>query len=383
MMKLRFAAIISSTLVIFFLINWYIGWNGWVLLSAIFPLENPLLYSIVIGIFSLAYLIGRLTQSFKIRPIAYLLKWIGSYWFAIIQYAVLLLPPADLIVWLLVKASLPASSAIIIVGTITFILMAALLIVGSWNAWMPVVRTYHVTIPKKAGSLDKIRIGMVSDIHLGTIVGKRHLERLVSEMDKMKPDIILMPGDVIDDDIKPFIQDDMGSVMRKLHAPLGIYAVLGNHEYFGGHIQQFVNEMKAIDIHVLQDESILIEDSFYIIGRKDATAQRSDVEGRQSISSLTAAVDHSLPLIMMDHQPTDLGQAAANGIDLSLSGHTHRGQMAPNHLITRRLFELDWGYMKKEGLNAIVSSGFGTWGPPVRIGSRSEVIQIEVKFRPV
>lgn len=382
-MKLRFAAIISSTLVIFFLINWYIGWNGWVLLSAIFPLENPLLYSIVIGIFSLAYLIGRLTQSFKIRPIAYLLKWIGSYWFAIIQYAVLLLPPADLIVWLLVKASLPASSAIIIVGTITFILMAALLIVGSWNAWMPVVRTYHVTIPKKAGSLDKIRIGMVSDIHLGTIVGKRHLERLVSEMDKMKPDIILMPGDVIDDDIKPFIQDDMGSVMRKLHAPLGIYAVLGNHEYFGGHIQQFVNEMKAIDIHVLQDESILIEDSFYIIGRKDATAQRSDVEGRQSISSLTAAVDHSLPLIMMDHQPTDLGQAAANGIDLSLSGHTHRGQMAPNHLITRRLFELDWGYMKKEGLNAIVSSGFGTWGPPVRIGSRSEVIQIEVKFRPV
>lgn len=382
-MKLRFIAIISSILVVFVLINWYIGWNGWVLLSTIFPLENPMLYSIIVGIIGLSYIIGRLTQSFKIRPVAYLLKWIGAYWFAIIQYSVLLLPPADLIVWLLIKASIPASSAITLVGTVIFVLIAAILIRGSWNAWMPVVRTYHVTIPKKAGSFDKLRIGMVSDIHLGTIVGKRHLERLVSEMDKMKPDIILMPGDVIDDDIHPFIQDDMGSVMRKLHAPLGVYAVLGNHEYIGGHIQQFVAEMKAIDIHVLLDESILIEDSFYIIGRKDASAQRSDVDGRQSISSLAAAVDHSLPLIMMDHQPSDLGQAAVNGIDLSLSGHTHRGQLTPNHIFTRRLFELDWGYMKKEGLNAIVSSGFGTWGPPVRIGSRSEVIQIEVKFRPV
>ncbi|MOA56893.1 putative metallophosphoesterase [compost metagenome] len=83
---------------------------------------------------------------------------------------------------------------------------------------------------------------------------------------------------------------------------------------------------------------------------------------------------------MLDHQPSDLASAAEQGIDISVSGHTHRGQMMPNHLITKRLFELDWGYLRKGGLHAIVSSGFGTWGPPIRIGSRSEVVQIEVEF---
>jgi predicted MPP superfamily phosphohydrolase len=130
------------------------------------------------------------------------------------------------------------------------------------------------------------------------------------------------------------------------------------------------------------DETALIADSFYVVGRKDKASAGFGSDRRLPISELIAPLDQSKPLIMLDHQPSDIAKAAENGIDLSVSGHTHRGQMMPNHLITKRLFELDWGYLKKGGLHAIVSSGFGTWGPPVRIGSRSEVIHIEVEFVP-
>nr|AIA13255.1 hypothetical protein [uncultured bacterium] len=133
-------------------------------------------------------------------------------------------------------------------------------------------------------------------------------------------------------------------------------------------------------IEVLMDRVVRIADLFYVAGRKDKTAERSTSEGRLSHEALLAETDKSLPILMMDHQPFGYDQAAASGVDVLLSGHTHRGQLAPNFLITRRLFELDWGYKQKGHLHAIVSSGFGTWGPPIRVGSRSEIIQLIIKF---
>ncbi len=169
----------------------------------------------------------------------------------------------------------------------------------------------------------------------------------------------------------------MGAILKQLHAPLGIYGVLGNHEYYGREIPAFLNEMKNVDIRILMDEVIQIGESFYLLGRKDKTDIR-----RKTFNQLVKdmKLDGSLPLIAMDHQPAELKEAQENGVDLIVSGHTHKGQMAPNHFITRRLFELDWGYLKKGQLHAFVSSGFGFWGPPLRIGSRSEVMEILVKF---
>ncbi|GMK44969.1 phosphoesterase [Paenibacillus glycanilyticus] len=383
-MKARFIPVITVFLLVFGLVNWYIGWNGWVYLSTLFDLGNAWPYGIIVGILSFAWLAGRFGQhsDSPVRQVAYFLKYIGSYWFAVMEYGLLILPLADLAVWLLTLASVPYNTAVASVGTIAFVLLASILIRGAWNAWTPIVRHYDLTIPKQAGAIRKLRIGVASDIHLGTVVGNKHLGRLVSHMEEMKPDLILLPGDVIDDSIDPFIRRNMAATMSKLKAPLGIYAVLGNHEYIGGHIQEYIAQMNAIGIRVLLDENILVQDSFYIVGRKDLAARHSDPEGRLPISELIADLDKARPLIMMDHQPSDLEQASVNGIDLSLSGHTHRGQMAPNHLITRRIFELDWGYKLKGSLHAIVSSGFGSWGPPIRLGSRSEIIQIDLTFQP-
>ncbi|KRE29693.1 metallophosphoesterase [Paenibacillus sp. Soil522] len=379
-MKLRFIAIIFCILLVYSSISFYIGWNGWLFLSTLLTWENAGWYTIFSSIIAYAYFIGRLAYRNPLKPAAEALKLIGSYWFAVLEYAVIILPPANVASLILKAAGADKPVYIIAVGCITILLMAILLIRGSWNAWSPIIRTYHVQVPKPAGKMKKLRIAMASDLHLGTIVGNRHLKRLVNKVEQIKPDLILLPGDILDDDIEPFLRKNMSKVLGKLKAPLGVFAVTGNHEYIGRKVPEFIAAMDAIGIRVLMDEAALVEDSFYVIGRKDKASAGFGADSRLSIHELVAPLDQSRPLIMLDHQPSDITKAAENGIDISVSGHTHRGQMMPNHLITRRLFELDWGYLKKGGLHAIVSSGFGTWGPPVRIGSRSEVIHIEIEF---
>lgn len=381
-MKPKSAAIFISFLIAYGLLVWYIGWNGWMYLTSLLEVEQWGIYAAILTVVAVAYILGRAGQAVTgIGPAARLLKLIGAYWLAVLEYALLLFPIADIAAILLNTLGVSPRQYILVIGTIILLLLAALLLRGTWNAWVPAVQTYRVTVNKQAGSRSKLTIAAASDIHLGTIVGNRHLERLLKELEQMKPDIILLPGDVLDDDIEPYIRKKMSATMSRLGAPLGVYAVLGNHEYIGGHIDRYVKEMNEIGIQVLLDDSVLIDDSFYIIGRKDLSARRMP-EGRLRTEELVEHLDASRPLILMDHQPSDLDEYADAGIDISLSGHTHRGQFAPNHWITRRLFELDYGYLHKGRLHAIVSSGFGTWGPPVRIASRCEIVKVEVTFEP-
>lgn len=369
---------IIPVVITFIVINLYVGWHGnWLLNFYDVPFAGTW-YWILFWVVALSYLIGRFRM--LPGPLGRLLKVVGSYYFAILEFAVILLPITDLVAWFLHLAGVSRTSYVPFLSVIVGMVLMALLVRGSWNAWSTVKRTYEVEVPKYAGGLRELRILMASDIHLGNIVGKRHLRRLILHMRAMQPDLILLPGDVIDDDIEPFMRNNMSSVMKQLHARLGVYAVLGNHEYYGGHIEQYVKEMKKIGIQVLRDETVLIDNLFYIIGRKDKAAEGMDPEGRAGIEALLEPLDHTKPIIVMDHQPYHFDRAAQAGTDLLLSGHTHRGQFAPNHWITRRLFELDWGYMLKERMHVIVSSGFGSWGPPIRLASQSEVIEIIVKF---
>lgn len=346
----------------------YLGWNGLVWLKAIFPFQQEMIYWVVIALLSYAYILGRM-----VKPLSWL-SIIGSIWFGFIQYGLMLFPLSNLAVWGLRLLGIQERTSIVVVGTATAIILASIFISGLYNAYSPIIRKYAVTIPKKA-EMKNLRIAVASDMHFGKLSGIAHAKRLVKMIERIKPDIILLPGDIIDDEPEHFQKKNMGAIMKQLHAPLGIYGVLGNHEYYGREIPEFLKEMEKADIRILMDEVIEVGNSFYLLGRKDKTDLR-----RKSFDQLVNEIDESLPLIAMDHQPAELKEAQESGVDLIVSGHTHRGQMAPNHLITRRLFELDWGYMKKGQLHAFVSSGFGFWGPPLRIGSRSEVLEIVVEF---
>lgn len=349
-------------------IVYYIGWNVVVWLQTVFSTSMPKSYWVLIYFFAYAYVFSRFI---KIS----MLKVIGSYWFAVVQYSLLLLPIANIFIFGLRNTTFKLEDSIILVGTIVIFLFLFIFIYGTYNAFVPIVREYQITVSKKANKYDKLRIVVASDMHFGNLSGTSHLRRLVDKVNMIKPDLVLLPGDIIDDDPRPFIAKKMSRMMSEMYAPLGIFGVLGNHEYYGRAIPLFVDEMKKNNMKILLDEVILIEDSFYIVGRKDKTDRN-----RLSIEKLVENIDHSLPIFLMDHQPYELGQAMRNNIDISLSGHTHRGQMAPNHFITKKIYELDWGYKKKQQLHAFVSSGFGFWGPAIRIGSRSEIIQIDVVF---
>jgi predicted MPP superfamily phosphohydrolase len=378
-MKPRFMAILVLILFIFTLINYYIGWHGKLLISQILGVPINLGYWFCFWILAFSYLISRLGHRYLPLFITQLLKIVGSYWLAVITYSLLLLPIIDIAAWIMGLYKIEANVYVPLLGSIFIGLLTAIMWRGSWNARNPIVRKYELIIPKAAGNMKQLRIAVASDLHLGTIVSNSHLELLVKQIRDLKPDLILLPGDIIDDDIEPFIRLGMAERMKELKAPLGTYAVLGNHEYIGGKIKEFVEQMKAIHIDVLMDHSLKIANSFYVIGRKDRSA---GVKGRLGLEELLKEVDPALPLILMDHQPYHLDQSAAYGIDLQLSGHTHRGQMAPFHWITKRLYELDWGYLKKGSMHTIVSSGYGSWGPPIRLGSRSEIVDIVIQFKP-
>lgn len=141
--------------------------------------------------------------------------------------------------------------------------------------------------------LKQLRIAAASDLHLGNIVGKRHLQKLVRKINAMQPDVILLPGDVLDDSIEPFLRNNLGDTMKQLKAKHGVYAILGNHEYYGRSIETYTQVMHKIGIKVLQDETVELAGGYYVAGRKDRSAEAMDPKGRLSSAELLSGLDLS------------------------------------------------------------------------------------------
>ncbi|AIQ13069.1 metallophosphoesterase [Paenibacillus durus] len=375
MKRIRLVLSIAGGVLLLSLVNFYIGYHAWLLIQNWLPGTSPGVFWPVFWVIALAFIICRTPLPSVFRPLARFLKVIGSYYLALMQFAIILLPVADLFYWILSLAGTDISGYISEAGAVIVALLAIFIVWGSRNAWSTVLRVHTLGLPKQFER--ELTIAVASDLHLGDIVGNRHLKKMVDRMNAMEPDIVLLAGDVLDDSVEPFVRHRMSEQLGKLKARYGVFAVLGNHEYYGKDIKKYTDLMNEVGIRVLQDE-VAETAGVYIVGRKDKAAESMDTEGRKSVASLLEGLDMTRPVIMMDHQPTGFEAAARAGVDVLLSGHTHRGQIAPIHWITRRLFELDWGYLNKENLHVIVSSGYGTWGPPIRLASRSEIIGLSL-----
>ena len=237
------------------------------------------------------------------------------------------------------------------------------------------------SIPKQAGNLRKLHVVAVSDLHLGPIVHSGRLAVLVEMIQQLKPDLILLAGDIVDEDPGPFIEQNMKAAFLRLKTQYGIYAVPGNHEYIGGHWNDIFAALREAGVHVLQDQVVKVADSFYLTGRDDWHRKYFTGTARKSLSQIIGNINLALPVLLIDHQPNDLTEPQEQGVDLQISGHTHRGQFFPNNLITKQMFEVDWGYLRRDNLQVIVSSGFGTWGPPIRVASPPELLDIKIRFQ--
>jgi predicted MPP superfamily phosphohydrolase len=360
-------------------LNLYTGLHGWFFLSALgwklgkrIPAWLYWLLFIAVAVF---YVYFRLSY----RSIGSFFSLATSYWGLLIFVPFFVF--ADLLslgrlffrsrpwcpVWPVFSLVVHAA-IIVIAGSVIFH--------GLWRAGHAVVTKYSVSTEKVLPK-EKLRIVLVSDTHIGAMVHKKQLARMVSLVNSLEGDIILLAGDIIDRDMEAYTAEDLNKEMARLKAPLGVYAVPGNHDYFGGSLPELRENLRAAGIRMLEDEAVFAG-GLYVIGRSDYSSG-SRGSRRKPLAELASDLDSSAPFILMDHQPRNLGEAEAAGIDLQVSGHTHKGQIWPGPLITKRMYENDYGLLHKGKTAVIVTSGYGTWGPPLRIGTLAEVVLIELE----
>jgi predicted MPP superfamily phosphohydrolase len=307
-------------------------------------------------------------------------EWVlrfGTVWLAFLLYFILIALCVDIA--RIIHHFVPflpdfSESKKMILGFVIIAIVGITVLLGHINAKNIRVKEIPLSIQKKLTGVQNFRILMASDIHLGPIIGRSWEEKFLRIVDEQNPDLVLLCGDIVDGDIKPVLRKRLGNHLQQIDTPYGIFGISGNHEHIGG-IDKSLEYFKNINIPILYDEHITLSNGIQIVGRKDLHGGT-----RKSLDSLLLNLNHSNPIIVMDHQPYHLDKAANAGVDLHLSGHTHNGQLWPFNYITEALFELSWGYLKKNNSHFYVSSGFGTWGPTVRIGNHPEVVVFSLSF---
>ena len=385
-MKLsHFLIFLTIALSVYGSINYYIFIRGWQAIPKI-PLIR-IIYSVLFLLIVASYIAGRIAERFKICAASEALIWIGSFWLAIMIYLFLTILIIDLArVLNRIFNFLPAfitynygKTKLIAAGG-TLIISLIVTLIGFLNACSPAIKKLDLIIPKKTNGFTSLHIAMASDIHLGTIISNSRLEKLVDMINELNPDIVLLAGDIVDEDLAPVIKNNLGETLLKLKSQYGTYAITGNHEYIGG-AEAAIKYLEDHNIHVLKDKVIKIGGKFYIVGRDDKSSNRYGGSKRKSLTEILKDTDRTLPIILMDHQPFSLNEAVENNVDIQLSGHTHHGQLWPFNFITSKIYEVSTGYKKITGTHFYVSSGYGTWGPPVRTSSRPEIVSIFLRFK--
>ncbi len=252
--------------------------------------------------------------------------------------------------------------------------VAGLLIHGYQVVMNPVVTHVHITLPKGSGTRDSLTIAMMSDLHIGEVIGKPLVRKYVEMTNAQHPDMIVIVGDLMDYESRFAEKMQADEDLRQLHAPLGTYIVYGNHEYRANRDakKRWIGKLGGT---LLVDSVVMPDPSFYLIGRDDYINKR-----RKPLRTLMQGVDPTKPVILLDHQPWTFAEAAMNGIDLQLSGHTHNGQLWPYPLLMKLIFEQPYGYYRKGPTQFYVSSGIGIAGPPFRVGTVSELVILHIRF---
>jgi predicted MPP superfamily phosphohydrolase len=365
-------------------LNFYVFIRGWQVISA-YPILKPI-YAALFFIIAYGYVLAKMLYKY-LHPTAYdILLGIGAIWFAFLAYFLLSLLFIDILRLLngwtnffpsFVSSNYETTKKI--TALIVIALVGLVVFLGNLNKRNIEIRSIEITIPKGDSKIDNLNVVMASDIHLSPIDGEKLLKEIVKKMNSLNPDIILLAGDIVDDKAKVLEDRGIGESFKKLNSKYGVYSINGNHEFING-VESCVSYAEKFGIKFIRDSYVFIDSSFYIVGREDSAMPQFTGKQRKSLEEIVKNIATNHPKILLDHTPFKLEQAQQNGIDLQLSGHTHHGQIWPANLITKMIYEVSWGYKKKEDTHYYVTSGAGTWGPPVRTGSSSEIVNIKIKF---
>lgn len=341
-------------------------------------------YIVVFWVIVSCFVVGEILEHTRSSLVSEWIYRIGAFWLAFMLYFALTLLVFDVIRLLnYFFHFLPELTQILRfrLGLATVAFVSVVVLLGHINALNTQVREISLTIPKKVTGDRTMKIVMASDIHLGALIGENREAKLVRIINKQKPDLVLLCGDLVDGDIASVLRKNLGNHLQEIKSPMGVYAIPGNHEYIGG-IQKTLPYLESINIKLLRDKVLVLPNGVQVVGRDDRdNRQMGEESRRKTLHELMAGIDKTYPVIVMNHQPFNLDEAVTEGVDLHLSGHTHHGQLWPLNYITKAVFELSWGFLKKGDTNFYVSSGFGSWGPPVRIGNTPEVVVFNLTFK--
>ncbi len=299
-------------------------------------------------------------------------SWLSGLWLAFIYYSVILALIHSLL-WLGGKLfSVQFPNYKIACAVLIFIL--AFITWGSFRAFNPTIRTEDILTAKLPANTN-YKIVLVSDIHLGRLLGKSYAENLVEKINAQEPDLVLLAGDILDEKLLYVKEQDSLSPLARLKAPLGVYAAYGNHDYLDKPLvwQQM---LEANNITVLRDANAIVDNKLKITGLNDFSRNRSTA----SLEMLSADNAHYYNIVI-DHQPRKMEAASQQGYDLYVAGHTHTGQLFPNRFVTKKMYKLDYGRKEFGKLTAITSNGYGFWGVPVRTEVAPELVVINLKAK--
>ncbi|GAA2587039.1 metallophosphoesterase [Dactylosporangium fulvum] len=236
----------------------------------------------------------------------------------------------------------------------------------------PNLKRVPIRLPKLPSSMTGFRIALVSDIHLGPLLGRSHTERIVRMINSVEADLVAVVGDLVDGSVAEL--GPAAEPLQDLRARHGSFFVTGNHEYFSGY-QEWINEINSLGVRVLRNERVDVL-GLDLAGVNDVNGQ--DVGDGPDFAKALGGRDTARPVVLLAHQPVQAHDAAKHGVDLQLSGHTHGGQMVPFNLLVSLESPVVAGLGDVDGTQVYVTRGAGFWGPPVRFGAPPDISVIEL-----
>jgi uncharacterized protein len=318
--------------------------------------------------------------------------WPGYIWFALIAYAFLALLVLEPVRLALRRWATPAPAQATSPSGVTrrvFLARSSAVAAATASAGAvgfgmasalgpPEVLRIPVRLRRLDPSLDGFRIAVVSDIHLGPLSGRAHTERIVRMINEAEPDVVAIVGDLVDGTVEEL--GPAAAPLRDLHAREGAFFVTGNHEYFVPDTAAWLRELESLGVQPLRNENTVM--------RRGAGALNlagvNDIAGRRhadppDFDRALAGIDAAGPTVLLAHQPVQIDEAAARGIDLQLSGHTHGGQMWPFHYVVRMVQPSLAGLSTVGDTQLYVTRGAGFWGPPVRVGAPPDITVLSLR----
>ena len=331
----------------------------------------------VIGMLGVGMVLQPLAERFYRPPALRWLSWIPLLWMGVLLLTVVMLGITDGALWLLGAGPAEGAARIRAISVVGVVAVATAVGLRAALA-IPPVRRVEVRIERWPESLDGFRIVQLSDIHVGPILQRKFVERLVAEVNRLAPDLVALTGDLVDGSVRQLAGEV--APLGDLSAPHGVYFVTGNHDYYSG-VEAWLARICELGIRPLRNQRVQIGEGDGVFDLAGVDDHRGDWV-RGSSEDLEQALrdrDPDRPVVLLAHDPTSFGRARAMQVDLQISGHTHGGQIWPFLYLVRLAVPQVAGLLQRGRSQLYVSRGTGFWGPPIRLFAPSEITEIVIR----